>query len=69
MATEPMSIDEPTRQAAGSNDLLPSKAEQEDDEYIMGQINALLGRLDVQQALLNARLSRILERMRSRAPR
>ncbi len=69
MATEPMSIDEPTRQAAGSSDLLPSKDEQEDYEYVMGQIDALIGRTDIQQALLSARLDRLLERMKSRAPR
>jgi hypothetical protein len=69
MATEPMSIDKPTRQVAAHSDLPPSQAEQEDYEYVMGQIDALIGRLDIQQALLSARLDRLLERMKSRAPR
>ncbi len=70
MATEPMSTDEPTRSpTAQVFDRPPTKSEQEDYEYIMGQIDALLGRLDVQMPIVTARLDRVLERIKSRTPR
>jgi hypothetical protein len=70
MATEPMSTDEPTNQAlARSGDRPLTKSEQEEYDYIMGQVDALLGRLDVQMPIARARLNRVLEDIKSGLPR
>jgi hypothetical protein len=70
MATEPMSADELTDQASARGDHGPiTKNEQDEYDYIMGQIDALLGRLDVQMPIARARLNRVLEDIKSGLPR
>jgi hypothetical protein len=71
MATDVDSTDVPGGHPAsrGADYLLSGRTEQEEYDFIMGQIDALLGRLDVQMPVARARLDRVLEEIRSRAPR
>jgi hypothetical protein len=69
MTMEPMSTDEATDQAlARSGDPPLTKNEQDEYDYIMGQVDALLGRLDAQMPIARAKLSRVLEEIKSGLP-
>jgi hypothetical protein len=64
-----MSTNEPTGRPADAVFLPTERSEQAEYEFIVREIDALLGRLDVQMPIARARLDLVLEQIKSRLPR
>ncbi len=68
MTTEPDTTHERTGSPADACSPPTGRSEQEEYEFIMGQVAAILGRLDAQMPVASARLDSIVERIKSRSP-